>query len=405
MLSPLYSLTTPTTLLPPRSMERPKVFLCPATKVFTIWFHCDTDGFGLKSVGVLQSTSGLITGPYAFVRECFRPDDADSYDQSTYYDDPAMPGGDGHMYHVRSVFNSYAGISRMNENCTDTTGIISGGTPKMEAQALFRDVHGVLHLVGSHETGWGPNAALFLTSPNASLVGAVWVNNYNPSGSGSTWDSQSTFMFPYRHPDGHVTHIWMADRWNYYDVGSIQNASYVWLPFNPPTGPVPPNPQSGWMVSLKPCDTTDPLQQFQYGGGGKDTVTHVGSGLCIAQPSPALSSQSGGIGVLTCDGTPSQQWYFVGDAFSNTTSGFGADCVNWNAGNGDELGAAIILYRCGNETQWNSRWDVPAAAGVPGTFEALSDATRTGFCLAVAPSPDPSLWGLPWRDAWQLKDF
>lgn len=78
----------------------------------------------------------------------------------------------------------------------------------------MRDSNGVLHMAGSHESGWGPNAAIFLTSPNSSLVGAVWENAYNPSGSGTTWDSQSTFLYPYKHADGHITHIWMADRWN-----------------------------------------------------------------------------------------------------------------------------------------------------------------------------------------------
>ncbi len=61
----------------------------------------------------------------------------------------------------------------------------------MEAQALMRDMNGrrrtpvesvntsantctitgTLHYVGSHETGWSANEALFLTSPNTSLVG------------------------------------------------------------------------------------------------------------------------------------------------------------------------------------------------------------------------------------------
>ena len=74
-------------------------------------------------------------------------------------------------------------------------------------QAIMRDSAGVLHMVGSGETGWSANAAHFLTSPNASLVGAVWNNDFNPSGSGNTYDSQSTFFFPFKHADGHVTHM------------------------------------------------------------------------------------------------------------------------------------------------------------------------------------------------------
>ncbi len=53
--------------------------------------------------------------------------------------------------------------------------------------------------------------------------GAIWVNDYNPSHSGNTYNSQSTFLYPYTHADGHVTHIWMADRWNEWGPGSLQN--------------------------------------------------------------------------------------------------------------------------------------------------------------------------------------
>ena len=151
-----------------------------------------------------------------------------------FYDDPVQPGGDGHVYLVRSVDNSYAGITQMTDDCLGITGgIISGqDTPKMEAQAIMRDDKGVLHMIGSHETGWSPNAALFLTSPNSSIIGAVWGNDYNPSGDGSTWDSQSTFLYPYKHADGHTTHIWMADRWNEYGTcrrGVLHNSLPGWL--------------------------------------------------------------------------------------------------------------------------------------------------------------------------------
>jgi hypothetical protein len=97
------------TAYPYYRMERPKLFKCPGTGKYVMWFHCDTSGFAMKSVGVL--TADAVTGPFSFASQCFRPDGADSYDMGTFYDDPAMTGGDGHMYLVRSVFNSYAGAS------------------------------------------------------------------------------------------------------------------------------------------------------------------------------------------------------------------------------------------------------------------------------------------------------
>jgi hypothetical protein len=151
-------------------MERPKLMRNPTTKKYLLWFHCDTDGFAMRSVGVL--TADAVTGPFKFVTPCFRPDGQDSYDMGTFYDDPAL-GGDGHAYLIRSVGNKYAGISQLTADWTGTTpaGIVSAG-PDMEGQALMRDVNGTLHAAGSHLTGWASNAAQFVTSPNASLVGA-----------------------------------------------------------------------------------------------------------------------------------------------------------------------------------------------------------------------------------------
>ena len=49
----------------PWRMERPKIFKCPATQKYMMWFHCDTPGFGIQSVGVLQADA--VAGPYSFV--------------------------------------------------------------------------------------------------------------------------------------------------------------------------------------------------------------------------------------------------------------------------------------------------------------------------------------------------
>jgi hypothetical protein len=148
-------------------MERPKILKCPATGKYVMWFHCDTPGFTMRSVGVL--TSDTVTGPYAFASPCFRPDGLDSYDMGTFVD----ATGDNRGYLIRSVQNQYAGISQMTEDCLNVTGIISAG-PDMEGQAIMRDSAGVLHAAGSHLTGWAANAAQFVTTNSSVLKGAVW---------------------------------------------------------------------------------------------------------------------------------------------------------------------------------------------------------------------------------------
>jgi hypothetical protein len=221
----------------PYRMERPKIFKCPGATLrpWRLVFHCDSPSFSMTSIGILTSDS--ITGPYSFSSPCFKPDGQPSYDMGTFVDS-FRAGADGKAYLIRSVRNQFAGISAFNDDCTNTTGIVSQG-PDMEGQAIMRDAGGVLHAAGSHLTGWSSNAAQFVTTSSAALPGAVWTDNINPSGSPTTYDSQSTFIFPFTHPDGHLTFIWMADRWNANGPGGLDNATQIWLPLLPPNATSP----------------------------------------------------------------------------------------------------------------------------------------------------------------------
>ena len=70
------------------------------------------------------------------------------------------------------------------------------------------------YLLGSHLTGWSANPAI-LASAKAPLAGATWTVLGNPSGSGNTFNSQSTYTLPYTHPTtGKTVVIYMGDRWN-----------------------------------------------------------------------------------------------------------------------------------------------------------------------------------------------
>jgi hypothetical protein len=205
----------------PYRMERPKVFQCPGTGQYVLWFHCDTESFAIHSVGVAVSSSGTIQGPYVMGVPCFEPDGQGSYDMGIFVDKDAA-------YLVRSVNNQFAGISQLNHDCTNTTGIISSG-PRVEGQAIFTSGNSY-YLWGSHLTGWAPNPALLSVATTESLQGAVWSQLGNPSNSPTTFDSQSTFVLPYQHASGKVTLVYMGDRWNADGPGGLQNATYIWLP-------------------------------------------------------------------------------------------------------------------------------------------------------------------------------
>ena len=72
---------------------------------------------------------------------------------------------------------------------------------------------------------WSANPAI-LARATAPLKGARWTQLGNPSGSHTTFNSQSTYVLPYVHPTGKQILIYMGDRWN---AGHAPN-QYVWLP-------------------------------------------------------------------------------------------------------------------------------------------------------------------------------
>jgi hypothetical protein len=59
----------------PFRIERPKIIRNPRTLLYVMWWHLDTEGFTLRSVGV--ATAAAITGPWTF-HACFQPDGLES---------------------------------------------------------------------------------------------------------------------------------------------------------------------------------------------------------------------------------------------------------------------------------------------------------------------------------------
>jgi len=209
------SITTPLSEGTQYRIERPKVIWNAKTKLYVMYFHLDSPAFRMGMVGV--ATSESIAGVYKYVHG-FQPDGQRSLDMGLWQEE------DGTAYLVRSVDNKYAGFSQLSADYLNTTGIVSRG-PKCEGQAVWREGD-TYYLLGSHLTGWSSNPAILATA-QAPLKGATWTVLGNPSGSRTTFNSQSTYVLPYTHPStGKQLLIYMGDRWN---AGHPPN-EYIWLP-------------------------------------------------------------------------------------------------------------------------------------------------------------------------------
>ena len=229
-------------------IERPKLLYNAPTRKYVLYFHLDSPHFKMGMVAV--ATSPTIDGDYAYVRG-YRPDGLISFDMTLYMDHG------GAAYLVRSVRNTFVGISQLTTDFLNTTGIISKGS-KFEGQTIWKDPRGQgYYMLGSHLSGWNANEAILSHTEQSSLHGAEWKVLGNPSFSSSTFNSQSTFVLPYQHPSsGKMLYIFMADRWNYADRGSVGNASYVWLPMTECKG-----------TTNKSCDLPYIIHGLKQGNG------------------------------------------------------------------------------------------------------------------------------------------
>ncbi|KAK9823355.1 hypothetical protein WJX72_002141 [[Myrmecia] bisecta] len=208
----------------PIRVERAKILHNHKTGTYVMLFHCNVADFAWPSLGV--ATASSIYGPFQF-KQCSKPDGRDSYDLTAWQDD----NGDGFLVH--SVENSFVAVRRLSSDYT-TPGPICARLPgdRGEAPAVFK-VGSTYYIITSGMTGWLPNPTRMF---KASSMCGSWVEIRQPAvgdGGQITFNSQPTFVFPYKQPNGAIVPIYMGDRWNYPPNGGVNTANYVWLPMTP----------------------------------------------------------------------------------------------------------------------------------------------------------------------------
>eukprot|EP01063_Lacrimia_lanifica_P009890 TRINITY_DN1672_c1_g2_i1.p1 TRINITY_DN1672_c1_g2~~TRINITY_DN1672_c1_g2_i1.p1 ORF type:complete len:216 (+),score=80.86 TRINITY_DN1672_c1_g2_i1:439-1086(+) len=190
-----------------------------------MWFHLDDANYKYRRAGVAVSAAPAAAFEYV---HALQPDGIPSLDMSLFLD-PL----DGQAYFIRSCDNKYAGISRLAPDFLNTTGVISTH-PVFEGMALFRLPNGTFYIITSHLTGWNPNPLMLFRAAGKTLDDPQWVSLGNPTGDGTSFNSQPTYVVRYTPKDASVApyFIYMADNWVHAGPDGLIDAGYIWLPFN-----------------------------------------------------------------------------------------------------------------------------------------------------------------------------
>jgi hypothetical protein len=230
-------LADPENVGPEWILERPKVFPCAQTGKFVMYFHLDgrlpgnASRYSIARVGV--AVADTIDGEYRYVRS-FRPLGRESRDIGQFIDD------DGKAYLIfesRPTKGFY--IARLTADRLDVQEEVAFIPAPIEGGAIVRH-DGLYYCVGSHLTGWWPNANKYLT---AERLEGPWseLRDFAPPET-HTYSSQSTNLLKITGTE-HTTVIYLGDMWRPYE---LSDSRYLWHPLEIGGGHLQLKPK-GWM--------------------------------------------------------------------------------------------------------------------------------------------------------------
>ncbi|NQX67242.1 discoidin domain-containing protein [Paenibacillus alba] len=267
-------------------VERPKVVYNKKTDKYVMWWHQDgpiAGSYWTAEGGVAISDSP--TGPFKYLGTFRLPNKGSSNgnegmlrDMTLYVDDDGNDATDDKAYLVYAseenattvivmLNDAYTGPAQ-NENGQSVEGVhyVRAFTDWREAPTIFKQ-DGVYYMITSGLTGWNPNRAKYHVSTNGMF--GPWQDKGDPfvdDWKGTTHDSQSTNVLPYRDGNGELVpnkFIFMADRWYPSD---LKDSRYVWLPMevNTENRTIGARWYEAWNFSVFKTGTT---VNFNSGGG------------------------------------------------------------------------------------------------------------------------------------------
>ncbi|WP_422657727.1 S-layer homology domain-containing protein [Paenibacillus sp. EC2-1] len=228
-------------------VERPKVVYNAKHDNYVMWWHHDgpiAGKYWTASGGVAVSDSP--TGPFKVLDIGRMPnDDWDNAwregqgmlrDMTLYVDNDENNTG----YLIYSSEGNNATIVLQLDDTYTKPAIGDNGKAiwakahkdNREAPTVFEQ-DGIYYSITSGLTGWNPNPAKYHTTEN--LLDWWWKDKGDPfwdDWKGTTHESQSTFVLPYRNSKGELVKdkfIFMADRWN---PNNLTDSRYIWFPLH-----------------------------------------------------------------------------------------------------------------------------------------------------------------------------
>lgn len=234
----------PAELGPDWILERPKVFHDAKTGRFVMYLHIDGripgensphGAYALASVGV--ATCDTVDGDYVYQRH-FRPLGLESRDIGQFIDDDGTPYL---IFESRPSKGFY--IAALSADLLDVEREVAFIRAPLEGGAIV-NYEGLYYTIGSHLSGWWPNANKFAT---AKKLEGPWseFKDFAPPHT-HTWGSQSSNLIKVVGTEK-TTVIYVGDRWR---PEEQWDSRYVWMPLEIGNGELRLNEPKPWSIDV-----------------------------------------------------------------------------------------------------------------------------------------------------------